>query len=268
MVAADAITTALSELQRARDNVRRSAHRQIRSVEQRAALRSLAFAWFQSHRKAVAPVVDVQLLTAANTAYQTILDATEKNSAKATYLGAMAAAKTALLDLRAHFFVADDTPTTVADAAPDFSPLVSDEIMRGILERRWGECRKCVAAQAHLASIVMMGGLLEAMFVARANKLANKTALVKAAAAPKDSKTGKVLDIRDWTLRPYIDVGHELGWITRTAKDVAGVLSEYRNYIHPEKERRHNLLLHEQDTAMLWGVTKSLVEQLLQSAKQ
>ena len=96
--------------------------------------------------------------------------------------------------------------------------------------------------------------------------MANKSLLVKAAAAPKDAKTSKVLDIRDWTLRPYIEVGHELGWITRSAKDVAGVLSEYRNYVHPEKERRHNVELQGQDTAMLWGVTKSLVQQLLDSA--
>ena len=130
-----------------------------------------------------------------------------------------------------------------------------------------GQCQKCVVAQAHLASIVMMGGLLEAMFVARANRMANKSLLVKAAAAPKDAKTSKVLDIRDWTLRPYIEVGHELGWITRSAKDVAGVLSEYRNYVHPEKERRHNVELQGQDTAMLWGVTKSLVQQLLDSAR-
>lgn len=267
MVAADAITTALSELERARKNVRGTPNRQIRGVEQRAALRALAFAWFQSHRKAITTTNELAVLTAVNAAYQTILDAAEKNSGKATYLSAMASAKTGLLELRAQLIVAEGQPSSATEAAPDFSPLVGDEIMRGILERRWDECQKCVVAQAHLASIVMMGGLLEAMFVARANKLTNKSALMKATAAPKDPKTKKVVDIRDWTLRPYIDVGHELGWITRSAKDVAGVLSEYRNYVHPEKERRHNVLLQGQDTAMLWGVTKSLVQQLLQSSK-
>ena len=36
--------------------------------------------------------------------------------------------------------------------------------MRGILGRRWEECRKCIAADAPLAAVVMMGGLLEALF--------------------------------------------------------------------------------------------------------
>ncbi len=138
--------------------------------------------------------------------------------------------------------------------------------MRGILERRWDECGRCVNAKAHLsAAVVMMGGLLEALFVARANRMADKSPLVKASSAPVDSKTKKVLDVRDWTLRPYIDVGHELGWITKSAKDVAAVLRDYRNYIHPEKERSHGVVLNEDDATMLWGVTKSLVHQLLRS---
>lgn len=262
---ADMITTALSELERARTNVQRTANRQIRNAEERAALRALAFAWFQSHRPAVLSTAEPSLLATINAAYQVILDATEKNSVKKTYLDAMTAAKDRLLKLRAHLIVAEGGSTK--DTVPDFSPLAGDEVMRGILERRWDECKKCVAARAHLASIVMMGGLLEALFVARANKMTNKSPLFKASTAPIDPKTRKVVDLRDWTLRPYLDVGHELQWITRSAKDVAAVLCEYRNYVHPEKERRHKVLLREQDTVMLWGVTKGLVHQLLQPVK-
>ena len=210
-------------------------------------------------------IAEPSLLADVSTAYQIIMDAAEKNSVKKTYLDAMGSAKDALLKLRGQVIVAEGNPAT--DIAPDFSPLVGDELMRGILERRWDECMKCVAAHANLASIVMMGGLLEALFVARANKLANKSPLFKASTAPIDPKTRKPLDLRDWTLRPYLDVGHELEWITRSAKDVAAVLCEYRNYVHPEKERRHNIVLQAQDSVMLWGVTKSLVHQLLQSAK-
>lgn len=264
-MAADALTSALSELEKARTNVKQTANRQIRSTEQRAALRALAFAWFRSHRPGVPSIAEPSLLANVNAAYQIILDAAEKSSVKKTYIDAMTSAKDGLLKLRGQLIVAEGSPTT--DAAPDFSPLVGDEVMRGILDRRWDECKKCVAAHAHLASIVMMGGLLEALFVARANKMPNKSPLFKASTAPIDPKTKKPLDLRDWTLRPYIDVGHELEWITRSAKDVAAVLCEYRNYVHPEKERRHNVLLQAQDSVMLWGVTKSLVHQLLHSAR-
>jgi hypothetical protein len=137
--------------------------------------------------------------------------------------------------------------------------------MKAILERRWHECQKCLRAGAALAATVMMGGLLEALFVARANLMANKTPLFRAKTTPIDSKTRKPLALPDWTLRPYIDVGAELGWISRSGKDVAAVLRDYRNYIHPEKERTHVVNLNDNDSDMFWGVTKSLVRQLLSS---
>lgn len=260
----DALSRALDELARARANVTKVKNRQVRAAEGRASLRALAFAWFQSHRPLVERVADLSALGNADEAYRTILDASEKNSAKSTYLDAMASARGALLELRGKA-VLSPPALPVQEATPDFSPLASDATMRGILDRRWEECRRCVAAEAPLAAIVMMGGLLEALFVARANRLSDKTVLFKTKSVPIDPKTKKPLDLRDWTLRPYLDVAFELGWITRSAKDVAAVLRDYRNYIHPEKERSHGVVLRVTDGAMLWEVTKGLVRQLLGS---
>jgi len=148
-------------------------------------------------------------------------------------------------------------------AAPAFGPLAADPQMQAILTRRWEECTRCLLASAPLAATVMMGGLLEALFVSRANKLADKSALFRSPAAPIDSKTKKALDLRQWTLAPYIDVGHDLGWISRSAKDVAAILRDYRNYVHPEKERAHGVNLSGDDAAMLWEITKSLSKELL-----
>lgn len=264
-MSAGILSKALEELARARTNVAKIATLQIRSHEQRAALRALAFAWFQSHRPAVAGTAELSELSAADTAYRTILDSAEKNSSKKTYLDSMASAKEALIALRGRA-VTSVTGNTADEAVPDFSPLVADTTMKGILERRWEECRKCVAVEAPLAAIVMMGGLLEALFVARANRLSDKSPLFKSSSVPIDSRTKKPLDLRDWTLRPYLDVGHELGWITRSAKEVAAVLRDYRNYIHPEKERSHGVVLSAHDSSVLWQVTKGLVRQLLASA--
>jgi hypothetical protein len=60
-------------------------------------------------------------------------------------------------------------------------------------------------------------------------------------------------------------VAHELGWITKSGKEVAAVLRDYRNYIHPEKERSHGIMLTSADSAMFWEITKLLARQLLQS---
>jgi hypothetical protein len=152
------------------------------------------------------------------------------------------------------------------DIAPDFAPLAGNQAMRDILTRRWHECRKCVKADAHLAAIVMMGGLLEALFVARANKMSDKGTLIAAAAAPKDKTTRKVMNYQEWMLDSYIKVGYELKWISESAMAVADVLKEYRNYIHPAKELRHGVVLAFNDSAIFWQVTKALARQLLLSA--
>ena len=71
----------------------------------------------------------------------------------------------------------------------DFSEETNWKVL--ILSRRWEECRKCVTADAPLAAIVMMGSLLEALFVARANRLQpkNKSSLFLASSVPIDFKT-------------------------------------------------------------------------------
>jgi hypothetical protein len=68
-------------------------------------------------------------------------------------------------------------------------------------------------------------------------------------------------------LNTYIQVGHDLKWITKSARDVSSVLGEFRNYVHPAKERRHGVSLEEQDSSMLWSVTKNVTSQLLTSVK-
>ena len=112
---------------------------------------------------------------------------------------------------------------------------------KGILERRWVECTKRVGVKAHLAAIVMMGGLLEALFVARANQLTDKSILFKASSVPMDTATGKALVLDKWMLNSYLQVGHDVKWISKSARDVAPVLGEFRNYVHPAKERRHGV---------------------------
>jgi hypothetical protein len=113
----------------------------------------------------------------------------------------------------------------------------------------------------------MMGGLLEALFVARQKQMPDKRILIAARSAPKQ-KDGTTTPLPEWMLRSYLTVGHEVGWITQTARDVAAVLGEYRNYVHPEKEHRHKVSLGQEDSAILWTVTKGLVTQLLASARK
>jgi len=265
--AVDAVDAAIQEVKKARTLVSRVRSMQVRGVDDLAALRSTAYAWFETHRPVVhshSPTVD---LSEVDAPYHTILDSTDRIVVKKKYLAAIKQAKKALAPIRALLLTPPAAPVTPVtdDLAPDFSPLAGSEEMREVLTRRWHECCKCVNAKAHLAAIVMMGGLLEALFVARANKLDNKDPLVRATSAPKDKQSGKTLNYQTWMLDSYIKVGHELKWITDSAKQVADVLKEYRNYVHPEKELRHKVELARNDSAIFWQVTKELARQLLMS---
>ena len=207
-------------------------------------------------------------LTEIDDNYTDLLNSTAKYATKSTYLGILKCAKTALIAARAAARCRP-APAPVAntdDLAPDFSPLAGNQQMRTFLPDAGMSAAKCVKADAHLAAIVMMGGLLEALFVARANKMTDKSPLTSAANAPKDKATGKTINYQDWMLDSYIKVGCELNWITESAKDVADKLKEYRNFVHPAKELRFGITFGFNDSSMFWQVTKALARQLLLSA--
>jgi hypothetical protein len=264
----EAIEAAINEATSARSRVSKVKTRQIRGTDDIASLKATAQTWFHTHRPVVAsgaPEVD---LSAVDACFTTVLDATARSAAKTTYLDVLRDAKAALIAIRAAALLAPAAGAiaNTDDIAPDFSSLAGNQQMRNILTHRWEECAKCVKADAHLAAIVMMGGLLEALFVARANKMPDKTPLTSAAGAPKDKSTGKTINYQEWMLDSYIKVGFELKWITESAKDVADKLKEYRNFIHPAKELRYGVTLDLNDSSIFWQVTKALARQLLLSA--
>lgn len=252
----------LAEIDRVRKLLSRLKVRQVRNAEHRDLLKATALSWFRTRRPDMAAGLSPDLVLAIDRPYQSILDASERDAATRTFLRAAKSAKEALVAARTAILTAAPA-TRTADLVPDFAPLASDATMQAILLRRWEECRRCLNAGAPLAATVMMGGLLEALFVSRANTLADKSQLFASSAAPIDPKTKRKLDLRHWTLGPYIDVGHDLKWISRSAKDVAAILRDYRNYVHPEKERSHGIALSPDDATMFWEVTKSLSRELL-----
>ena len=149
----------------------------------------------------------------------------------------------------------------VSDTPPSFAALVSDMRMRQINERRWKECVICLENGAPLAAVVMMGGLLESLFVSKQKEFSDKRALIAASRAPEHK--GQKLPLQKWTLNDYIEVGNELGWIGDAAKRVGTVLRDYRNIIHPEVEHAQKATIELPDARLMWSVTKSLILELL-----
>jgi hypothetical protein len=260
----DALEAAIADVERLRRTLRRSSSPQVRSADEQALAKATALAWFNNHRAPVAQRLSQDDLAETDEEYKALLNATSRAAARTTYDANLGRIRTHLIASRGTVLMppppAAIAPTT--DAPPSFARLVADPAMQSILARRWVECARCLAAPAPLAATVMMGGLLEGLLLAKINSQPNTAPVFRATAAPKDRKTGNALQLSDWTLKNYIDVAHELKWISQSARDIGNVLRDYRNYVHPQKELSHGVALSDSDATLLWEVAKNISRQL------
>jgi len=259
----EAIHAAIQQSQLLRRITKKKKTQQVGGSE-RDTVRATALSWFNNHRKHLAAVFTDADLAQIDKRYQWVLQASHKNSLRSSYVSALKEIEHLLVELRSAnvLKLSQARPLATVDAPPDFSSLVKDAQMKTILEGRWVEINACITANAPLSAAVMVGGLLEGLLLATVNSQANKAPIFTAIAAPKD-KQGKTLPLKEWTLQNYIGVAHELKWITQTVKDIGGVLREYRNYIHPQKQYSEKVTLTPADANLLWEISKNIARQVL-----
>lgn len=260
------IENAIGEVDSLRTLLKKSTQAQIRSGEEKALVKATSIAWFRNHRKEITASVTESDVVPVDNIYKHLLASSEKQSARKKIVEALALLKSKLIELHSNNIVqitAEINSTVRFEEPPNFSSLVGNVDMQDILARRWKECVICINAKAPLAAVVMMGGLLEALFLARINGMENQRSVFTAKATPKNGE-GKSLSLRDWTLKDYIEVAHELTWISETGKDIGVLLRDYRNYIHPNKELQHGKKLEPNDAIILWGVFQNLTKQVLE----
>ena len=265
--AQNAIDSAIQEAEKLRSLLRKGKSKQVSADDDRRIVKATALTWFNNHRTPLVAALTENPLLETDHEYRSLLNASEKATLRTRLLSFLKEIKRTLGKIQSEHAVSLSAPPAYtvgsSDKAPSFAPLVSDSAMQRILANRWTECARCLEIEAPLAATVMMGGLVEALLLARINQAADKTPIVNAKTAPKDKKTGKVQNLKDWGLRDFIAVAHELGWISPTTKDVGGVLMEYRNYIHPHKEHSHGITISPDDAKTLWEVAKSVSRQVL-----
>jgi hypothetical protein len=256
----EAVYQAIQQAERIRTATRKPKTKQVRGSE-RDVIRATASAWFQSQRPKVTPIFSIAELQPVDEMYQWVVEASHKSASRSLYVDKFKNIHENLVHLRSSNMSKLASAATV-DTPPDFSKLIPDTAMQNILNKRWTECVACIAYGAPLAATVMIGGLLEGLLLARINRETNKASIFTAAAAPKNNQN-QTLPLKEWTLQNYIDVAHELKWITVAAKDVGVVLRDYRNYIHPQKELSHGIALTTPDAQILWEIGKSISRQIL-----
>ena len=134
-----------------------------------------------------------------------------------------------------------------------------DYTMQIIIKERLNEIEQCVNSGAPLASILLIGSVMEGLLLSMASnypKLYNQ-----ALAAPKDSE-GKVRKLPDWTLNNFIDVSTEIGVLKHDVKKFSHVVRDFRNYIHPYSQMSSSFS-PDKDTALIcFQVLKAALNQM------
>jgi len=261
-----AVEAAIQEIDRLQKILAKGKTTQIWSMDERLMLKATALTWFKTHKSKISGACDAGLLTKVDNAFDSLHTYSERSILRSKLKRECKEARRLLVDVRAVVMKAEGIPfAKVDDKAPDFSPLISDPKMQDILKRRWAECILCYKSGAPLSATVMMGGLVEGLLLARVNTESDKSPIYTAKTAPRDT-AGKTLPLKEWMLKNFLDVAHELGWISNSAKDVGTVLREYRNYIHPQKEFTHGVNLEPNDARMFWDVCKNISREIIESA--
>ena len=268
MNAHDTVDSALSEVVNLRKVLKKGKTFQIDARDEKDLVKATVLAWFHSHRPILQQVLGEDTCREASELFHNLLGYTDRSTKREKYDTTLKNLKRSLSALRLKAL--DDAPqdamVSSSDSAPDFSPLIPDPRMQAILRERWNECVACLSASAPLAAVVMMGGLLETLMLSRFNREDDKAPIFSAATAPQDKKTNKTLQLKEWTLRHYLDVGHELGWVSRSTKDIGEVVRDFRNYVHPYKQASHNVTLDTNDARLFWEISKEISRQLLNKA--
>lgn len=266
--ALDAIDEILSSVDKLRRVLRKKKTKQVTASEERTIVKATCFAWFKKHRPVLNGIHENVGLQTVDGSFQELLECSDRATSRTRYRDELKVLRTNLVRMRSQIALLGETANVGCPEStppPDFSKLIADPRMQDILKRRWSETQKCIVAKAYLAATVIMGSLLEALLLARVNRLPDRSPVFGSRCAPRNAKTGKTRPLQEWTLNSYIDVAHDLGWIRKAARDVGVVLRDYRNFIHPEKEFTHGITVDENDARMFWAIFTQLSEQIINS---
>lgn len=142
---------------------------------------------------------------------------------------------------------------------PNFLILGLEMRVGEILQNRWVEIQKCLDSKAYLASMILMGSVLEGLLLGVFQQ--NMREANQAPSAPRD-KNQKTKNFADWKLGEMIDVAHQLGWIGVDVKKYSHSLREFRNLIHPYEHMIQGFDPDEDSTNISWLVVQAVINDL------
>ena len=125
--------------------------------------------------------------------------------------------------------------------------VVSDPALAAIAQQRLDEARLCHTTGAHMATIIMLGSLLEGI-------------LDGAAAERLGEKPSPPLDRMG--LQELLDLAHRKGWIEIDVHKGSEVVRAYRNLVHPRAQLRMRHTPNADTVDMCWPVVNATLNDL------
>ena len=129
-----------------------------------------------------------------------------------------------------------------------------------IIKLRLKEVETCISGEAPLASILLIGSIMEGILLGMATTYPQQ--FNQAPSAPKDKDTGKVRTFPNWTLNNYIDVAFEVGLLKQDVKKFSHVVRDFRNYIHPYEQMSSQFCPDKQTALICFQVLKAAISQI------
>ena len=148
---------------------------------------------------------------------------------------------------------------------PAFLTLQLEPGLGEILADRWEQTQRCMNGEAYLAATIIMGSMLEGMFLSVLQKFPKEANTCKA--APLDPRTGKVKYFAEWSLSDMINVAHEANWIDLDVKKFSHALREFRNLIHPYQQMIVKTFPDKDTCEISWFVVQAATNDLARKLK-
>ena len=141
-----------------------------------------------------------------------------------------------------------------------FEKMGLEFVITSILNNRLKEIKICIANEANLSAIIMIGSTLEGVLFGVAVKYAEK--FNRSNTSPKNKENDKVLPFSEWKFNNFIDVAHDIKILNEDVKKYSHVLRGFRNYIHPYQELNINSTPDEDTVKICFQVFKGAINQI------
>lgn len=165
--------------------------------------------------------------------------------------------KTALRFLQGGIIQAERKP----QPGPDLTKLTGAiPSLESVIQKRWLEAQISWFAGAPLASVVLMGSILEALLLSKVTLAPSEAG--RSTFAPKD-KSGSLLKFHEWKLTHLIDVAVDCRWLKLDRGKFSHALRESRNVVHPYQQATSGADFDEATCRTCWQVLNAAVEDLL-----